>query len=1012
MALPAGLMPLAEPRLPPHVADHELLRRIGGGSYGEVWLARNLIGTYRAVKVVYRNGFEADRPFEREFAGIKRFEPISRLHESQVDILHVGRADDCFYYVMELADDAGEAPGAVDAAKKTTENHSAVAVMEPERYVPKTLRTELKRRGKLPFEECVELGLTLCTALENLHSHKLVHRDIKPSNIIFINGTPKLADIGLVTGVDATRSYVGTEGYIPPEGAGTPQADIYSLGKVLYEMGTGMDRQDFPEPPSFWEESARESAWLEFHEVLLRACETQPGRRYQSVAELRGDLELLRAGKSVRRLRTVERRLKRLSRLGLAASLLLVGVAGAYLFSVHETRQAKVEARRADLEAARAQSRLWDSYLAQAQARRSSGRPGRRFESLEALRKAADLRFSIELRNEAVDCLALADLRVQREWDAMIPGINLLVLDTAHERYARADDKGNISFRSMPEDRELFQLPGFGAPAESDMALSPDGKWLAVFYLTNSWEACVWDVEHRTIKFKPVVNGGRCFSFSPDSKLLAVAQHDGPILVFDVGSGGCARSLEQKLLPWDVAFSPDGQKLAVSSDRSRFVEIRDLATGAVLLQPLGHSNVVRGMSWHPSRELLATACADQRIYIWDTRAGVLRSVLTAQQGAITRVCYNHRGDLLVSYGWGGTLCLWDALNGHLLLSDAGRSGGGFSRDDRWLITSRARKFELCEVASGEECLRLYIDSARGGETTSCDFSPDGRHLVSAHSDGVSVWDLDAQRQTALLPEGETRCARFQGPQRLVTAGVGGLKRRDIAREESTGQWRFGTPTLFPGEPAMLEWFSMCADGGTVVFNTPGGGDLFILDGTGWRPQAQLSGGPGTRFFGSAISPDGRWIAAADTRHTSFRVWDMGANNRARDFPCSGINSLGFSRDSQWLVTGSSEYKCWDTHSWQCAYRVPRREGSLAGRIAFSPDNHTVAVTDTAQSVRLMELKTGREYTTFEMPEPQVIIALAFSPDGARLAVAGQTQVIHVWNLRRIRQELAELKLDW
>ena len=60
----------------------------------------------------------------------------------------------------------------------------------------------------------------------------------------------------------------------------------------------------------------------------------------------------------------------------------------------------------------------------------------------------------------------------------------------------------------------------------------------------------------------------------------------------------------------------------------------------------------------------------------------------------------------------------------------------------------------------------------------------------------------------------------------------------------------------------------------------------------------------------------------------------------------------------------------------------------------------------------MNLKTGREYATFEMPEAQVIITLAFSPDGGLLAVAGQTQVIHVWNLRRIRQELAELKLDW
>src|SRR5262245_11395414 len=94
------------PHSPPAIPDHELLRKIGGGSYGEVCLSRNVLGSWRAVKIVYRNSFDHDRPFEREFAGIQKFEPISRTHESQVDIPHVGRGDGYFYYVMELADDA------------------------------------------------------------------------------------------------------------------------------------------------------------------------------------------------------------------------------------------------------------------------------------------------------------------------------------------------------------------------------------------------------------------------------------------------------------------------------------------------------------------------------------------------------------------------------------------------------------------------------------------------------------------------------------------------------------------------------------------------------------------------------------------------------------------------------------------------------------------------------------------------------------------------------------------
>lgn len=70
---------------------HELLRKIGAGGYDEVWRTRNVMGTYRAMKVVYQATFKDDRPYERELAGIKKYGPISRSHEGLVDVLHVGR---------------------------------------------------------------------------------------------------------------------------------------------------------------------------------------------------------------------------------------------------------------------------------------------------------------------------------------------------------------------------------------------------------------------------------------------------------------------------------------------------------------------------------------------------------------------------------------------------------------------------------------------------------------------------------------------------------------------------------------------------------------------------------------------------------------------------------------------------------------------------------------------------------------------------------------------------------
>src|SRR6187401_2639991 len=90
------------------------------------------------------------------------------------------------------------------------------------RYSACTLRLELKQDGVLPIDRCIEIGHALASALAYLHTHQLVHRDVKPSNVIFVGGVPKLADIGLVAGVDDARSFVGTEGYIPPEGPGAP----------------------------------------------------------------------------------------------------------------------------------------------------------------------------------------------------------------------------------------------------------------------------------------------------------------------------------------------------------------------------------------------------------------------------------------------------------------------------------------------------------------------------------------------------------------------------------------------------------------------------------------------------------------------------------------------------------------------------------------------------------------------------------------------------------------------
>lgn len=273
MTTPAEVPDGAAPQ--PVVAEHQLIRLIGEGGAGQVWLARNALGTYRAVKIIFRKTFSWSKPYEDEFQGLLRYEPLSRQHDGLVDILQVGGGTESeyFYYVMELADDV----------------HTAQAIHQ-DFYQPRTLAHDLAVRQRLPVGECVRLGASIASALSFLHRNGLIHRDVKPANIIFVNGFPKLADAGLVTKMFTTQSPVGTEGFIPPEGPGTARADVYALGKVLYEISTGKDRNEYPALPEQMGIPAEARLLMQLNKIVVKACRSNPRLRYRDAEEMMNHL--------------------------------------------------------------------------------------------------------------------------------------------------------------------------------------------------------------------------------------------------------------------------------------------------------------------------------------------------------------------------------------------------------------------------------------------------------------------------------------------------------------------------------------------------------------------------------------------------------------------------------------------------------------------------------------------------------------------------------------------------
>ncbi len=253
----------------------------GVGAYGKVSRVRNVTGQFEALKEVQRSTFKYEGPYEREFRGIKNYKPVSNRHSGLLNIFFVNcnEPEGYFYYVMELGD-------ALDPDWE----------QKGDLYQPRDLDRvcRLEAGGHLPVRECIRISLALLEALEFLHQHNLVHRDIKPSNIIFVNGRPKLADVGLVREASPESTSVGTLGYMPPlpEPPGSKMADIYAMGMVLYVISTGNQPGSFARLPTAL---AEQPEFMRLNEVICTACQPVADERYPSASAMRAALRAVQS---------------------------------------------------------------------------------------------------------------------------------------------------------------------------------------------------------------------------------------------------------------------------------------------------------------------------------------------------------------------------------------------------------------------------------------------------------------------------------------------------------------------------------------------------------------------------------------------------------------------------------------------------------------------------------------------------------------------------------------------
>jgi serine/threonine protein kinase/WD40 repeat protein len=1028
------------------LGEYRIVREIGRGGMGIVYEAvQESLGRHVALKVLPFSGLMNPTQLER-FRREAR--AAARLHHTNiVPVFGVGEFKGTHYYAMQFIHGQGlnevlqevrrlragkdeESPSRRVLAASVAESMASgkfsretpSGLPEPqagkaqkncwvstENSAGSSSQSHLTSQPDAQyFRSVAQIGAQVADALEYAHGQGVLHRDIKPSNLILdVSGRAWVTDFGLAKADETAEltdpgDIVGTLCYMAPErfgGEADARSDVYGLGITLYELATLqpafadsnrarlIERVMCTEPPLPRKLDARIPRDLET--ILLKATAKYPNDRYPTAGALSDDLRRFLTDRPVRARRTPFqervwrwcRRNPALAWLAAAVFSLSIVVAIISSFSAIRLGQETNRARSAEREA---EEELYRSYFAQAQASRSSGSAGRRFEALVALKNAVltaeklstKKQHLLELRNEAIACMILADLKTTKELRSNLVRDAGLGFDPKLEYYACGDGRGNLSICRTSDDGEIISLKGpdlrpASAPRSEQARFSPDGQYLAVKYYLGHVEAPklyrVWHWRNARIVVEQPATGvvNLALDFTPDSRQVAIADNrDNSIRFYDLESGREVRRYDWQCQVQHLAFDPEGKRLAVSSSVPSKVQVREAATGkSIAAWPT--PTIINGMSWQAQGHLLAGGGDDGRVYAWNLHTKLSQTPFEGHQSSVRNVYFSNRGDILASTGWDNKTLLWDPMSRQLLFSAPGYACG-FSADDRQMAFFYGNRAGIWQIARAQECRLLISTEKERGTNGGLQFSADTRLLALGRDDGVAIWDTTTATQVARLPGGKA-CAVLFHPdgKSLVTTGQSGLIRWPISREESATVLglQIGPPEVL--DVQIQHWLDMAAwdASGNRLAVIDGQEKVFAIDLGHQNKRVML--GTHTGMGCVSVSPDGKWAATGTWRRQGLRIWDIVVGRLANEITCGPASGL-FSPDGKWLLVSTKE-GCRFLHvgSWQPGPFIDAPEPRA---MAFSPDGRLLAMAPSPWQVRLIDTSSALELAALTRPD--------------------------------------------
>ena len=1016
---------------PTQIGDYQIIGEIGRGGMGVVYEAEQASLDRRVALKVLPSRISASSKAKTRFQREAR--AAARMHHTNiVPVFEIGDDGEYAFYAMQLIEgrpldeiiqdlrategDSRTLTSAPRQAAQHTESIQSAPTPQPDLFPAQadSLRSGSSRQF---FVQIAELGHQVADALEFAHARGVVHRDIKPSNLILDRqNVVWVTDFGLAKSEEddetltQTGDFLGTLRYMSPErfrGECTLQTDIYALGMTLYELVAQKPAFDSPhrmkliyqitetEPPR--PTSIDPTVPRDLETILLKAIEKNPRQRYRSAEEFKDDLFrfihdvpiLARRVTAVEQFTRWARRNQKFAALLTAFVLLLVvvavgsSIAAGYFQTLAEKNESL--AHRNSL------------LLSEATKERDVAEDARRqAESAEATARAAE---------EA----ALANEEIAREKERQTAAAQAVAVALA-ERNERELYAAQMILAANQSEKPgailtIRQLLKNWVPENGQQKPDRRGpEWYFLNGLGRSNITSFGEVSGQVVRFRP---DGRAFAAVDNAGTLTLNAVDQAKTYFRIAAA-------HRGVGTDVRFSADGQVILTTGEDGT-ARLWQSTSGERLAELKDHGGRVFCARFSPDQRWIATG-AEDGLRLWDARTYQLRHHIqpaTQGQPAIEDrgAATNHIADLdwhpdsnqLVTLSKNDTMGVWSA--------ESGQFADGFAWINKlpelqyWFGNASIRwspagdRLLACGITNavihlpqGGQPPRGEVFDQRGGAVTVGDWTADGERIVLAgRSLELELRDADSLQFLSSIRGHESAILDFD-------LHPNGRQILSASRNNNCRLWNL------PGEP-------IAAEGGVAI--SPDSQKVAVTGGS--RNEVSIIELATGEVLSRFSLPESSWVGFVEWSADSSRiavaygnaqvpsrvyVYEAATAQRKQTLDVSAryIQSLAWHPAESLLAVAqnsSGPMEFWDPDSGELLDSRDEFRSWAWNTLAWSPNGAQLAIA--GWRPQLVNWKDRRIAITLTQPHTQNTSAVDYHPDGGLLATAAADGLVCIYN---------------